>query len=50
MGIIIADKGMIFIHKWKKNIVRKFLFLSEGETIDDYEQVSIEWLIEYGNK
>lgn len=50
MGMIIADKGMIFVHKVNKNIVRKFLFLKEGETIDDYEQVSIKWLIEYGNK
>lgn len=40
MGVIIAKQGMFFRHKVNKNRVHKFLFLKEGETIDDYEQVS----------
>ena len=50
MRAIMPEKGKVFRHKENKNIIRFFLFLKEGETIDDYEQVSIAWLIEYGNK
>jgi hypothetical protein len=50
MRAIMPEKGKVFRHKENKNIIRFFLFLKEGETIDDYEQVSIKWLIEHGNK
>ena len=39
MKLIIADWNKVFQHKKDKSIVRKFLFLKNDDSIDNYELV-----------
>ena len=50
MRAIMPEKGKVFRHKENKNIIRFFLFLKDGESIDDYEQVSLTQLAEEKKK
>ena len=50
MKTLIAPKDKFFRHKENKNIVRKILFLQEGDSVDNYEQVSLTQLAEEKKK
>lgn len=50
MAMIIAPKNKLFRNKENKKQVYKFLFLKEGESIENFEEVSFKEVFEESKK